>query len=277
MAAPGPQAVSLDGLPVGDPAVVEWQPPASAFAGENGAAARNRPPGAHARGRVMLMTSTVNMDWSSWPASPSFLAFSQELMRYAVAGRLREQAVTVGDPLEEFLAPGAGAMDVALTTPDGRTETTRTLSSEETNAFRWADTDVSGVYRRSSANDPQEHLFAVNVPAATLAEEASESDLKRATRDELTNAYPEWEFQLVTDLGDVNHNTGGPSADPEKDREALPLGPGIARYFLLAVLALLFDRSHHGLAVRPLHRGAEQRAGPVRGPLAAGAVRGPGG
>ncbi len=235
---PGPTAVSLDGLPVGDPAVVEWQPPAAALAGDNAAAAKDRPPGARARGRVVLVTTTVNMDWNSWPASPSFLAFTQELMRFAVSGRLREQSVNVGDILEEYLAPGAGVMDVALTTPDGRNETSRTLSSEEVNVLRWADTDVSGIYRALIGQHPQEHLFAVNVPAATLADEASESDLKRTTRDELSHAYHEWDFQLVTDPNNVNH-TGGPSADPEKDREVVPLGPGIARYLLLAVLALL--------------------------------------
>ncbi|HEX5270130.1 MAG TPA: VWA domain-containing protein, partial [Gemmataceae bacterium] len=230
---------SLDGMPVGEPAVVEWQPPAAAFAADNPQAARDRTPGAHARGRVVLVTSTANMDWNSWPASPSYLAFMQELMRFAVAGRLREQAVTVGDPLEEFLAPGAGALDAVITTPDQRSESTRTLSSEDTNVLRWADTDVSGVYRVVLGRDPQEHLFAVNVPAATSTEEASESDLARATRDDLSRAYPEWDPQLVTDLGEVNH-TGGPSAAAEKEREYAPIGPGIAHYFLLAVLALLF-------------------------------------
>jgi hypothetical protein len=239
VAAPGPKGPSLDGMPVGEPAVIEWQPPAIAFVGDNPQAAKDKAPGSHARGRVILMTSTANMDWNSWPASPSYIAFVQELMRYAVAGRLREQAVTVGDPLEEFLAPGAGALDASILTPDKRTESTRTLSSEDTNVLRWADTDVSGVYRVVLGHDPQEHLFAVNVPAATSSEEASESDLTRASRDELNTAYPEWEPQVVTDLGEINH-TGGPSADVEKDRVPAPLGPGIAHYFLLAVLALLF-------------------------------------
>jgi hypothetical protein len=239
VSAPGPKAESLDGLPVGDPAVIEWQPPATAFADDKGPAARDKPPGSRARGRVVLFTSTVNMDWNSWPASPSFLAFTQELMRLAVAGRLREQALMVGDPLEEFLAPGAGALDVALKTPDDRTESTRTHSTEESNLLRWVDTDVSGVYRATLGQHPQEHLFAVNVPAATLADEASESDLKRANREELSRAYPEWEFQLVTDLNDVSH-TGGLSADPEKDKVPVPLGPMVANYLLLAVLVLLF-------------------------------------
>jgi hypothetical protein len=239
VAAPGPKGPSLEGMPIGDPALVEWQPPAAAFAGDNPQAARDRAPGAHARGHVILMTSTANMDWTSWPGSPSYVAFVQELMRFAVSGRLREQALTVGDPIEEFLSPGAGALDAKIETPDQRKESGRTLSTEESNVLRWADTDISGVYRVTLGRDPQEHLFAVNVPAATLAEEASESDLARTNKDELSHAYPEWGVQVVTDLADVNH-TGGPSADPDKDRVPAPIGPDIAHYLLLAVLALVF-------------------------------------
>jgi len=239
VAAPGPMGPSLDGMPVGEPAVIEWQPPAAAFAADNAQATRDRQPGAHARGRVILLTSTANMDWNSWPASPSYLAFAQELMRFAVSGRLREQALTVGDPLEEFLPPGVGAMDADLATPDGRKETTRTHSSEETNVLRWADTDVSGVYRVVIGSHPQEHLFAVNVPAAGSGQEASESDLTRATREDLNRAYPEWQLQLVTDLADVSHTGGPTAAAPEEDRVPLPMGPEVARYVLLAVLALV--------------------------------------
>jgi hypothetical protein len=239
VAAPGPMGPSLDGMPVGEPAIVEWQPPAAAFAADNEQAARDRQPGAHARGRVLLLTSTANMDWNSWPASPSYLAFMQELMRFAVSGRLKEQAVSVGDPLEEFLPPGAGAMDADVSTPDGRKETARTHSSEETNVLRWTDTDVSGIYRAVIGSHPQEHLFAVNVPAATLAEEASESDLTRATRDDLNRAYPEWQLQLVADLSDVSHSGGPTAAESAEDRVPQPIAPEIAQWLLLAVLALV--------------------------------------
>ena len=54
---------------------------------------------------MILLTSTVNMDWTSWPGSPSYGAMMHELTRLAVSGRLREQAQTVGVALEEYL-PG---------------------------------------------------------------------------------------------------------------------------------------------------------------------------
>src|SRR5262249_11501053 len=68
VAAPGRKAESLSGLPVGAPAVIEWQPPLVSddratrneeLAGSHPSSIRLR----HARGRVVLFTSTANMDW----------------------------------------------------------------------------------------------------------------------------------------------------------------------------------------------------------------------
>src|SRR5260370_41414192 len=64
------------------------------------------------------------MDWTTWPISPSFPAMMQELLHFAVAGRLREQAAVVGDPLLDFPQFAGAGLDVTVHTPDGRTETT---------------------------------------------------------------------------------------------------------------------------------------------------------
>ena len=34
-------------------------------------------------GKVILMASTLNLDWTSWPGSPSYGAMMQELTRFA--------------------------------------------------------------------------------------------------------------------------------------------------------------------------------------------------
>ena len=103
--------------------------------------------------------------------------------------------------------------------------------------LRWAETDFSGIYRLTIGNDPQEHLFAVNVPAATDAQQATESDLTRTNKEELQKVYPGWDFQLVTEPHDVAHfgGTTGSGVEPVFQ----PLGPSIAHWLLLAVLGLL--------------------------------------
>jgi hypothetical protein len=203
-------------LPSGDPALIEWS---------------------RYRGKVILFTSTVNMDWSTWPISPSFPAMMQELLQFAVSGRLREQAAGVGDVLEEYLPAGTGGLDVTIHTPDGRAETTHTESQDDAGVVRWSDTDISGIYRAAIGQHPQDHLFAVNVPTATEKQEACESDLSRTNQTELQSIYPNCMFQLVTDLHQVVR-TGGPTFEDRADRAVRGMGTVIARWMLLFMLVL---------------------------------------
>jgi hypothetical protein len=220
----------LKDMPADDPAVVEWQPPFPP-------AKPDEPPHpARMRGRVVLFTTPVNADWSTLPPAPSFVPLMNEVLDLAVSGRLREQSVTVGEPLEEFLTTAGSGLDVTIHTPDGRTETVQTQAYDEASVYRWSDTDQSGLYRATIGQHPQEHFFAVNVPAATDAETASESDLTRTTADDLRKTYPSWEFQCVTDLHQVSH-TGGPEATPEVVPTRSP-GTVFARWLLLSMLGL---------------------------------------
>jgi hypothetical protein len=189
------------------------------------------------RGRVLLLTTTANMDWTSWPISPSYPAFMQELLRYAVAGRLREQALGVGDVLEEYLPVSATGQEVTVKVPQGSSETTRILDREDAALLRWSDTEISGLYRAIVSNSPQEYLFAVNPPTASESQQGSESDLTRTDEHELRSAYGPWDFQLVHDLEQVVHETAtAPKADDAASGSQI--GSAIARYLLLIMLLL---------------------------------------
>lgn len=215
--ASGQDQTGINPLPVGDPALLEWS---------------------RYRGRVVLFTSTVNMDWTTWPVSPSFPALMQELLHFAVAGSLREQAAAVGDFLEEYLPPGGAGLDFTLRMPDGRTETGRTQLQLEGGLLRWTETDVSGVYRVTIGQHPREYLFAVNVPTAAESQQACESDLARTNQTELQSTYPGWDFQLVTDLRQVSHS-GGPAGELARERPQHGIGAALARWLLLTIVALL--------------------------------------
>jgi hypothetical protein len=214
----GPTTSPAD-MAVGDPALIIWS---------------------RYRGQVVLFTSTVNMDWTTWPISPSYPAFMQELLRMAVAGRLREQSMQVGDVLEEVLPVGSGGLDVTFHTPDGQVEETRTQDAEDNAVLRRTDTDVSGVYRATIGRHPKEYLFAVNVPAASDSQQGCESDLTRTNADELRAAYPGWEFQLLTDPAKVVHSGGAESpGESGTDWPWRGIGTDFARNLLLAMFLLL--------------------------------------
>jgi hypothetical protein len=220
-------------LPSTDPLLIEWNPPLPKEEKQTTKVGSDR-----YRGKVILMTSTWNMDWNSWPGSPSYLAMVQELTRLGLSGRLREHAIVVGAPLEEFLASRGTELNVSLFTPDqpDKAQAQRTEGEGDVTAFHWDKTDVSGIYRMTVGQDVEDYLFAVNVPATVPNQKASESDLTRASDAQLRSAYPGWDFQLVRNIGDVRHRVAEGS---EEEMVRGRLGPEIARYALLIVLGLL--------------------------------------
>ncbi len=152
--------VKLDSkLPVNAPALVEWNPLLPRAQQPLAQKGRDRLP-ARYRGKVILLTTTVNMDWTSWPGSPSYGAMMHEITRLAVSGRLREQAGVVGGMLEAYL-PGGAEIDVTLHLPDGhpdgKTARVHTQLIDDVNLFRYpldypsVGTDFSGDYRVETA------------------------------------------------------------------------------------------------------------------------------
>jgi uncharacterized membrane protein len=231
-----------DTLPVNAPAIVEWNPPLSRAQQWEAVKPGKRPDRhpARFRGKVILFTSTLNMDWNGWPGSPSFGAMMHELTRLAVSGRLREQAQTVGGLLEAYL-PGSAELDVLVKSPpeipDLKPAKAKTQMIEEVNFFRWSETDYAGIYRVEASNGT-EVPFAVNVPVGSADQKGSESDLTRIDPAKLKDAYPGWNFQVVRDP--VKAMLSGSPVNDNAIEVYQPVGPTLANMALLLVLGLLF-------------------------------------
>ena len=158
--------------PPGGPAVLEWRPPTGKDAADRG----------QMRGRVVLVTTTLNADWNSWPASPVFPPFIDRLMHFAAAGRLREQAVDVGDPIELFLAQLRGAARRRSTRRTAARNRSPIRQLDDGGVLRWSGADAAGVYRITAAGGSEagtDHLVAVNPPALNAYQQGSPSDLGR--------------------------------------------------------------------------------------------------
>jgi uncharacterized membrane protein len=230
-------------MPIGDPALIEWNPPLArgpveAAKGKDG---KRLTAPAYYRGKVVLLTSTFNTDWTNWPGSPSYLAMVQELTRLAASGRLREQAGVVGSVLEDSLPGGGAELDVTMHYPaafsDVKPIKSRTQLVEDVNVFQFADTDYSGIYRVVVGATGQEIPFAVNFPLGSTEQRGSESDLTRLSADALKSMFP-WNLQIVNDPSRVDLTVAPIPAHPVDVQN--PVGPMIARYLLMAVFVLLF-------------------------------------
>ncbi len=230
-------------VPTGDPAILEWNPPTGRSSTKpvrvRGRAVPANPP---MKGKVVLITTALNRDWSDWPAGPiekngSYLAMMQEITRLAVSGLLRHQAGTVGTALEDVFPGAGGEMDTVLYLPDGEVKKSRTQYLDETNVFRSSDTDRSGIYRLSLANLPREYLYAFNVPTAPVDGRGLESDLYRLARADLETLLRGLDLQIVQSLDEIIYRQNENSMIIE---ERAPVGPVIARYVLWFVLLLVF-------------------------------------
>jgi uncharacterized membrane protein len=233
-----------DTLPVNLPAIIEWSPllPKAQQPDDKpakGAAKTEKQPSRY-RGKVILITTAVNMDWSTWPGSPSFGAMMHELTRFSFSARLRERATNVGGLLETYL-PGINELDVVLHFPNNakKSEKYKTLVFDDANLFRSADTDYAGVYRVETASG-HEVPFAVNVPVASSDQKSEESNLLRLDAQALKDLYPGWEFRVVREL--INITLGGPAAQDEDSPTMInqPVGPTLAGVALLLVMGLVF-------------------------------------
>jgi hypothetical protein len=243
---PGSIAGRAASLPPGGTAIWEWQPPLPSEKTERDS--EGRPITTHpGRGRVVLITTTLNADWNRWPTSPAFPPLMQELVFHAAGPRLRERALTVGDPLELYL-PTAESVVATLELPrdplasrDGsETELTRRIASQpvaDGGVVRWI-AERSGLYRFTIGTRPEEFLYAVNVPASLQDHQASESNLARTSQDELQRTYPEWDAVVVTDLAQIPPPPPPVGSSPAEVTYK-PQGDGIARILLLIVLVLL--------------------------------------
>lgn len=249
--------VDLDkSLPTNDPAIIEWNPPLP----RDDQAGEEKVAPSRYRGKVILVTTTLNMDWHSWPGSPSFGAMMQELVRLAVSGRLQARSGQVGEVIEESsTTSGPGEAHIRPPSPkeislrvsrdkairegkyvirDFLAEPSKATVVDESGPklFRYTETDLSGLYLLAFARSNEELPIAVNVPAATSDRRQSESNLARMPKEKLRELHPDWDFQVVTD---PRNAAGAPGQADDVEIVQGKLGPVIAHYVLWIVLLLM--------------------------------------
>jgi len=197
----------------GDPLLVEWSV---------------------GRGRTILFASTLNTQWTGWPIAPSFPPFVQELLRYSARPAPRRDLI-VGDAIDELLSERTAATEALVTLPNGSTQTVPIITGDDLPHLHFAATQQSGLYSFSIASQPP-RVFAVNLPAG------SESDLQRVGSTDLPATGLGADPTIVTDPTRVPYRPPNAVDDQSVPMVAMTgvLGTAVARWLLLAALALLF-------------------------------------
>ncbi|HEY2586379.1 MAG TPA: BatA domain-containing protein [Tepidisphaeraceae bacterium] len=134
------------------------------------------------RGKVLLMTTSLDADWSTLPLSTFYLPFVQSAVRYLAAGTLPSRNLQLGEPIEAaFDEPADDRATIEL--PDGDQRQVSLASFGAGGDLRFTETNDPGVYRvhvRERAGD-RLLLFAVR----PSHEESDLTQLTDARWDEL--------------------------------------------------------------------------------------------
>jgi len=126
-------------------------------------------------GRVMVMATPMDPDWSNWPEeAPSFIITAQEMTRYMARSNAKAGQIAVGQPITHELDLTKAKPDVTVTTPAGNPERVpaRPPAGASASTTLWNieydDTSRRGFYKiglEGSGDASQERtvLFAANI------------------------------------------------------------------------------------------------------------------
>jgi len=128
------------------------------------------------RGRVLLMTTSLDADWTTLPLSNFYLPFAQSAVRYLAAGTIPSRNLAVGEPIDVSFDQPLDEQTVRLDLPDGSHETLQITRYGGESEVRFARTFEPGVYRVHVRQQGRDRLlaFAVRGPK-------DESDLTQLT------------------------------------------------------------------------------------------------
>lgn len=184
-------------------------------------------------GRVILITSTADLDWNTWPRDPSYVPFVLELASYLARGAPTAGWSLVGEPIRCTLDPNKYAPKVLLRLPGDRSNAPVALDARPAPdggfAVAWNVTNEAGIYQfelQPSSGEKESRYVAVDLAPA-------ESELAPCSQKELVDALPEMKFSYVRDLASL----GGDSAEARREL-----------WWPLLILAVVVLMTEHALA-----------------------------
>lgn len=177
------------------------------------------------RGRVLLMTTSLDADWTTMPLSSFYLPFVQSSIRYLAGVGAAGGSLLPGQPIRLPIDETGPPPAVTLTHPDGHSEALEVLRLPPQAEVRYANTEQPGEYQiriTRPGSAPISRVFIVRPPR-------DESDLTQLTDERWKQLQTMLHFQLLD-----------PTVRPIRD--SLAIGRGgreLWAYLLAAVFALM--------------------------------------
>ena len=176
------------------------------------------------RGRVIVCATTLDSDWNSLPARPSYLPLIQRLCVYLASNVYPPRNLQVGEQLVSFLAADMAGKKAVLTLPDTSTVEVPIVKKGERGVVEYALTQRPGLYTLQPPGNPAPGPLHYVVNA-----DRSESDLTKLSESEIKTLAKTHGLQVVRS-----------AAEFKALDKAQRYGREIWKLALLLLLALLF-------------------------------------
>lgn len=185
-------------------------------------------PGSLRKGRVLLLTTALDADWSTLPLTSFYLPLLQSAARYLVEGSPRKLNVAPGDPLELTFEESAEGRTVRVRTPEGEDRAVEIARAGGQLIARFAETESPGIYTLR-VSEPGKKATVVHFSVTPSREESNMTAL----------SSQEWrQLEKVADMQKLD-----PAIRPISLETAIPapleIGPwALGAMLLLAVLEM---------------------------------------
>jgi hypothetical protein len=146
----------------------------------------------HGKGRVIACATTLDSDWNSLPARPSYLPLIQRLCVYLASSVYPPRNLQVGEQLVSFLPADMAEKMALLTLPDTRTVELPIVKKGERGVVEYPQTQHPGIYTLQPPGNPAPPPLHYVVNA-----ERTESDLTRMTDVEIKALAKTHDLKIV--------------------------------------------------------------------------------
>ena len=176
-------------------------------------------------GRVLLVTTSADADWTDWPADPTYPILPDLINRYMARAATGESAGLVGTPIHVEVDPSKYMIDARVHTPEADAEPVNVQAAQEkpaadkgalqsgpasaaearSLAIRFDDTNRHGVYRFEldrRDGGKTNLLYAANL-------DPSEGDLRRIEDSELRRIIGEANVEIHRGNGTLSLDADG--------------------------------------------------------------------
>lgn len=148
--------------------------------------------GNYGRGRVLLMTTTIDADWNTLPLSSFYLPFAQSTVRYLAAAAMPQRNLAPGQELRARFTDAPEDVRATVTRPGGRRSVLQASGYEGNYEVTTTDTDIPGVYtvRATVGGQDRVERFVVRPPL-------DESDLRPLDESQWVQLQRSLAFQRI--------------------------------------------------------------------------------